>query len=416
MMALACIGANAQSTNNFKPVTKVTSSSDFIPASLTSDGKGIITFTEYDEQTKEVTKIQLVDGDLNVYKTITTTPVTIELKKYVKQRAEEIGIRWTSYSSFGAAVETEEAALQAMVEWNYGAVEDYKLFKEENSVRYYTGPFTYYWEEDVYGQKYPRELFAYIKGEPIRHYSYDWGIVYTGEWGEKVEVEDKAYTDTRSSLTEVSFKDYDNSGAEYDAVISQTLFNSDSKFEYLSPIYGKYEYMYEIDRDYDGEIDEYQYSENSCVIGYRIMSEDGTELASFMLEDGYHSYNELSIFIFNGRTYLSVYISNDGEGYNQIYELVAGSSGINAVRAVKRVSVSPRVAERNEDITVEAEGTGIREVVVTDASGRMVYNTKVAAGQSTVRINSGVLSSGLNVVSVKANDGKSENCKVIVKK
>ena len=75
-----------------------------------------------------------------------------------------------------------------------------------------------------------------------------------------MEVEDKAYTDTRSSLTEVSFKDYDNSGAEYDAVISQTLFNSDSKFEYLSPIYGKYEYMYEIDRDYDGEIDEYQYS------------------------------------------------------------------------------------------------------------------------------------------------------------
>ena len=80
------------------------------------------------------------------------------------------------------------------------------------------------------------------------------------------------------------------------------------------------------------------------------------------------------------------------------------------------MNVSPRVAERNEDITVEAEGTGIREVVVTDAAGRMVYSTKVAAGQQTVKINSGILSSGLNVVSVKANDGKSENCKVIVKK
>ena len=416
MMALACIGANAQSTNNFKPITKVTSSPDFIPASLTSDGKGIITFNEYDEQTKEVNKIQLVDGDFNVYKTITATPVTIELKQYVKQRAEEIVIRSSSYRTYGDTFETEEAALQFLSYRFGGTVEDYKLFKDEDSVRYYTGPGTYYWEEDVYGQKYPYELYAYNKEQQVQRWSYDWGIVYTGEWGEKVEVEDEAHTNTRSPFTEVYFKDYDNSGAEYDAVISQTLFNSDSKFEYLSPIYSKYESVWETDRDYDGEIDEYQYSEHSCVIGYRIMSEDGTELARFMFEDGYHSYNEASIFIFNGRTYLSVYIYKDGEGYYQIYELVAGSSGVNAVRAVGRVSVSPRVAERNEDITVEAEGSGIREVVVTDAAGRIVYNTKVAAGQSTVKINSGVLSSGLNVVSVKANDGKSENCKVIVKK
>ena len=96
--------------------------------------------------------------------------------------------------------------------------------------------------------------------------------------------------------------------------------------------------------------------------------------------------------------------------------MVAGSSGVNAVKAVGKVSVSPRVAERNQDITVSAEGTGVREVIVSNAAGKTVYKTKVAAGQSTVRINSGVLGSGLNVVSVKANDGKSENCKVIVKK
>lgn len=419
MMTLACIGANAQSNKNFTPITKLTSSPDFIPASLTSDGKGIITFTDFDED-KETPKVQLFDGDFNNYKTITATPITIELKRYVKQRAEEIGIRWTSYSSFGEAVETEEAALQAMVEWFNGAVEDYKLFKEENGVKYYAGPRTSYYEEDVYGQKYPRELFAFIKGEPIRQYSYDWGVVYTGEWGEKVEVEDDAYTDTRNPFTEIWFKDYDNSGAEYDAVISQTLFNSDSKFEYLSPIYDKYESVYEEDRDGDGEIDKIYYNEDECVSGYKIMSEDGTELARFMVEDGYRSNGEASIFIFNGRTYLSAYIyaanDEDHNGYSQIYELVAGSSGVNAIKAVGRVSVSPRVADRNQDITVSAEGTGVREVVVTNAAGKTVYKSKVAAGQSTVRINSGVLSSGLNVVSVKANDGKSENCKVIVKK
>lgn len=419
MMTLACIGANAQSNKNFTPITKLTSSPDFIPASLTSDGKGIITFTDFDEDT-ETPKVQLFDGDFNNYKTITATPITIELKRYVKQRAEEIGLRYKSYNTYGDAVESEEAALQYITYSFGGAVEDYKLFKEEDGVKYYTGPYTSYYEEDIYGKKYPRELYAYIKGQPVQRWDYDWDVVYTGEWGEKVEIEDESDTDIRSPFTEIWFKDYDNSGAEYDAVISQTLFNSDSKFEYLSPIYDKYESVYEQDRDGDGEIDAYTYQEYDYVSGYKIMSEDGTELARFMVEDGYRSYNEASIFIFNGRTYLSDYIyaanDEDHNGYRQIYELVAGSSGVNAVKAVGRVSVSPRVAERNQDITVSAEGTGVREVVVTNAAGKTVYKSKVAAGQSTVRINSGVLSSGLNVVSVKANDGKSENCKVIVKK
>ena len=416
-MTLACIGANAQSNKNFTPITKFTSSPDFIPASLTSDGKGILTFTDFDTETP---KVQLFDGDFNNYKTITATPITIELKRYVKQRAEEIGLRYKSYNTYGDAVESEEAALQYITNWFGGAVEDYKLFKEEDGVKYYTGPYTSYYEEDIYGKKYPRELYAYIKGQPVQRWDYDWDVVYTGEWGEKVEIEDASYTNIWSPFTEIWFKDYDNSGAEYDMVISQTLFNSDSKFEYLSPIYDKYESVYEQDRDGDGEIDTYAYQENDYVSGYKIMSEDGTELAKFMVEDGYRSYGEVSIFIFNGRTYLSAYITtksdNDYNSYRQIYELVAGSSGVNAVKAVGKVSVSPRVAERNQDITVSAEGTGVREVIVSNAAGKTVYKTKVAAGQSTVRINSSVLGSGLNVVSVKANDGKSENCKVIVKK
>ena len=416
MMVLACIGANAQSTNNFKPVTKLSSGFDFIPASLTSDGKGIIECREWDEQAGQVLTVQLYDGDFNNYKTITATPNTIELKQYVKQRAEEIGVRYEDYSTYGDAIESEDAALQFIASWFGGAVEDYKLFKEEGGVKYYAGPSTSYYYEDVYGQKYPRELFAYIKGEPIRRYYYDWDITYTGEWGEKVEVEDGTQAESLDAFLMIDFEDYDNSIKWSTIYVSQTLINSDSKFEYLSPIYSKYERVYEHDRDYDGEIDEYQYNEYSCVIGYKIMSEDGSELARFMVEDGYTGSHSVSIFIFNGRTYLAHYIYKDGESYTQFYELVAGSSGVNAVKAVGRVSVSPRVAEANQDITVSAEGTGLREVIVSNAAGKTLYKTKVAAGQSTVRINSGVLGSGLNVVSVKSNDGKSENCKVIVKK
>ena len=170
-MALACIGANAQSTNNFKPVTKFTSSPDFIPASLTSDGKGIITFTDFDTETP---KVQLFDGDFNNYKTITATPITIEQKRYVKQRAEEITIE--KYERiYSDAFDTQEAAIQYLAgNWGY-AVEDIKLFKEEDGVKYFVRPYESYWMEDFYGKKYPYRLYAYTKGQPITRcdYSYD---------------------------------------------------------------------------------------------------------------------------------------------------------------------------------------------------------------------------------------------------
>lgn len=91
-------------------------------------------------------------------------------------------------------------------------------------------------------------------------------------------------------------------------------------------------------------------------------------------------------------------------------------SKVSIATAPMRVSVSPRMASRNQDINVVAEGNGVREVIVTNAAGQVVYSTKVAAGETNVKISSRRPSSGLNVVSVKGADGKEENCKVIVKK
>ena len=176
MMTLACIGANAQSNKNFTPITKLTSSPDFIPASLTSDGKGIITFTDFNEDT-ETAKVQLFDGDFNNYKTITATPITIELKRYVKQRAEEISIE--KYEDiYSDAFDTQEAAIQYLA-GNWGcAVEDIKLFKEEDGVKYFVDPYERYWMDDFYGKKYPYRLYAYTKGQPITRWDYSCGSLF----------------------------------------------------------------------------------------------------------------------------------------------------------------------------------------------------------------------------------------------
>lgn len=74
------------------------------------------------------------------------------------------------------------------------------------------------------------------------------------------------------------------------------------------------------------------------------------------------------------------------------------------------------MVDRSQDISVVAKGSGVREVVVTNAGGQVVYSTKVIDSENSVKINSRHLSFGLNIVSVKGADGKDENCKVIVKK
>ena len=116
---------------------------------------------------------------------------------------------------------------------------------------------------------------------------------------------------------------------------------------------------------------------------------------------------------------IGVSVDENGNEYMNLYKInkdAKDPSKVSIATAPMRVSVSPRMASRNQDINVVAEGNGVREVIVTNAAGQVVYSTKVAAGENNVRISSRRLSSGLNVVSVKGADGKEENCKVIVKK
>lgn len=176
--------------------------------------------------------------------------------------------------------------------------------------------------------------------------------------------------------------------------LTQTLFNNDEKFEYMVGI--------------PDDDNTYRYK------GIKIMSEDGKVLQTLNLSLGY----EFMILRINGNSYLCADETDGENNYKSLYKINKSSdpSKVSIATAPVRINVSPRVAERGQDITVAAEGEGIREVIVTDAAGRVVYRTKADAGQHTVKINSQRLSSGLNVVSVKNADGKSENCKVIVKK
>ncbi len=188
-------------------------------------------------------------------------------------------------------------------------------------------------------------------------------------------------------------------GDDYGSVyLTQTLFNDDENFEYVVAI----------------PSDEGDY----YMDGIKVMSDDGKVLQTLTFETKMLSSYDYSIYKM-GNNYYLCFTAPESEDYAlNFYKINKSSdpSKVSIATAPVRIKVSPRVAERGQDITVAAEGEGVREVVVTDAAGRVVYRTKADAGQQTVKINSQRLSSGLNVVSVKNADGKSENCKVIVKK
>lgn len=418
IVALACTAANAQSSNDFEAVARLdhTYNPRIIPSSLTSDKKALLSYCENDAQPATTKRILVLDDNFNNLRTIAAEPISIELKTYVKQKVETVEFTTYTYPCTTEGVESEEAAIKAIAKYSWLDVNDIKLFKEEDGVKYYILSNEYFYMQGIFGEKYPHNLYSYSKGQPVKRISYQYnGFSFNGEWGEKEEYHEPE-TKYFQPFMFIRYQDFDSNMNNSDFYASQTLFNSDDKYEYLSPIIEITERVNGNDLDMDGEPDVYYYNEDFAYTGFRVMSEDGEELASIRYEDGTNYYNDAMIFKLNGKTFLSFYLQGNGKFLNKIYEMVQGSSGVNTLRAAASMNVSPRVAERNEDITVEAEGTGIREVVVTDAAGRMVYSTKVAAGQQTVKINSGILSSGLNIVSVKANDGKSENCKVIVKK
>lgn len=187
--------------------------------------------------------------------------------------------------------------------------------------------------------------------------------------------------------------------ADYFMYLTQTLFNNDEKFEYVVPITTRY------DRS----------------MGLKIISDDGTILQTLMFPDNLWGYSEkFKLYRIGDSFYIEAgwYEDAEGKACMNLYKInkSADPSKVSIATAPMRVSVSPRVADSSQDITVVAEGSGLREVIVTNAVGQVVYSTKVVSGENTVRINSRHLSPGLNVVSVKGADGKDENCKVIVKK
>lgn len=278
---------------------------------------------------------------------------------------------------------------------------------------------------DKYGTKYPESYLVYYpKTNKVYYAKYDYveDQIYTGAWKESRE-EIKYYFEGSVAIP-TQFKDYDADILGPTMYATQTLFNNDSKYEYLRP---KLEIVEAgtntYDRDNDGEIDKEKTYYRPMATALELVSEDGTILQSVPLDLGmdYIEPNDATIFKMNGNYYVGIFTTHDNEEgkreyYTQIYSINPSTTSIQKVDIPQGLAVRPSLADRNATIRVETPAAqSDRRIIVTNAAGQTVWDTTIQAGQTNVQIDARHLSRGVNVVNVEGDSKQNNSCKVIVK-
>lgn len=195
--------------------------------------------------------------------------------------------------------------------------------------------------------------------------------------------------------------------------VTQTLFNSDSKFEYVR-------------EHYDQNVDIVVRTPSSIyhhprLSGFDVFNEDGELLTTILCPENECFKGDLGVLSWDNQImlYATTFPNNvhpDSSRYWQtcFYRIDRQMQKIEQVASVP-FSVRPTVMERGQEIVVELdEGSNAREIEVVNALGQTVKRVPVAAGQREVRIDSADMGSGMNFISTRTTEGQG-TVKIIVR-
>ena len=240
-----------------------------------------------------------------------------------------------------------------------------------------------------------------------------------GKWEEISSSAKRNSMDPCFYMSETSF------GESY-AVMSQTLFNNDDKYEIIVPVYGG-EAIYQEENSSRRIV-----YKNYVVTSLNIVSETGEVLHTLdagenkfiCLEEG-HTY----IVRIGNKTYIALPIGDLtadawGEWYYRCdfyrwYEICKETSSINFVRETRAaMNISPTIADRDAQITITLndDNNGVpRELVVTSVNGQLVDRREIPAGENTVKVSAAMMRSGMYNFTLQKKGQVVDNGKVIVK-
>lgn len=396
-----------------------------LPGKFMTDNKSyILVLSEENESTSPSFSWKICDDELNPVKSINLLAQTnikygYEIRERAEERVPEYGP--TSRYSFDIADHVSDFPTDdeiiALLDTYWG----YKVdFIDEDSVE--RGFKSFLSKEkcfnyEKYGYTYPSEYFQFYGDSLIiARYKREWGewyfkSLYSGEW----DTVDYTYNDQPNELEFIKWYDFQGNFLYDDAELSitQTLFNTDDKYEYVRGIYQQTTDTYEEDRDDDGEVDMITTYYDSEMVGFEIVNTDGDVLQSISAKSPSLDLS-FSLLTINDKCYLVVGEEEYDTYESYWYALNSGSNtGLTMVQTPFDMRVSPTMARRSQSITIETgDELKNRVVNIVDASGKSVWRQIIPAGQKSIRVNASKLSKGLNVVNV---DGKKEqSVKVIV--
>ena len=231
---------------------------------------------------------------------------------------------------------------------------------------------------------------------------------------------------TRRNSSDYGFYMSETSFGESYAVMSQTLFNNDDKYEIIVPVYGG-EAIYQEENSSTRTV-----YKNYVVTSLNIVNETGEVL--YTLEAGENKFislddGDIHIVKIGSKTYITLPIGDltaDSWGewiyrYHSYrwYEICKETNSVNFVRETRSsMNIRPTIANREEQITItlnEENSNVARELVVTGVNGQLVDCRTIPAGENTVKMNAAMLRSGMYNFTLQKKGQVVDNGKVIVK-
>jgi len=369
-----------------------------VPAELTTNGKPVVytkldnVITIYDENFNVAKKIELNENYTN--STLTEEAIVQPTGvKVVKEPTTSEAPEWAKSVDVSTITSAEQFA-QAMQSAEYP--EGYVGFSRYRGFVDYNGNFCCrtdsYYNDFNHDSKYPvGSYYCLVNGIILSYYhnqsDYEWD--YSVEGAEWTEVSNYSYGSGGFGYSK--YTNFDNNlYFDDNYYITQNLFNSDDAWEYIVP-FGSTEttVSYSVNQVTDAGLQIYRKTSVSFrVEGYRVMSDNGKVVLETPM---YIVHNEF--WRINGEVYLCI-------GRYALYRLNELSSAIQQLEASERGEAFVKVANGNIDLQLSDDDTD-SQVVLTDMGGQTVGRRRIAKGETSASIDSGLIGKGVYNVSIQ---------------
>lgn len=293
------------------------------------------------------------------------------------------------------------------------------------------------YNEDLYygyahfGTKYPYEYYV-CKENVIYRVRAEYHATYT-DWSPASEREEKESCEL--NVMSIYYQDFDSQAESNRFTLSQTLFNSDDKFEYIIPkvvltdISNYVVSMPSSDREIvlsrSELVSEYAYP---TIKGLQVVSSDGTVLHDIDFMDGFYKVydeysqyeNEIYGITIGGKDYLVVdgYMKGDDEDDVEDEECVLFyriNRQTNSLQEVQSLPVKMRMKQQESTINVHLSNTTEpSEIIMTNSLGKIIGKKYVPAGESMTTFKTSMPKGVYNITRIQK--GKNiENGKILMK-